>query len=138
MRNLEEGGVTMPRDFDEPPAERTESCLVAEISARLLEWAELTSDTHVSRWLSTLLVLHRADPAAMWLYVAWQTGDTARIAASFEDRGASSALPRQAVQQATARAFEAMAKVRPDLAKAMREVFEAHAPEARAGSELSA
>lgn len=121
MRIHENSDATRDRAFDE----------VAEISARLLEWAELTADSHVSRWLSTLLVLHRADPAAMWLYVAWQTGDTARIAASFEERGVGPALPRQAVQQATARTFEAMAKVRPDLAKAMREVFDAHAPEAR-------
>ena len=97
--------------------------------------AELTSDTHVSRWLSTLDVLRRADFGAMWLYLAWQTGDTARIASSFEERAGDKALPRQAVQQSTARAFEAMSKVRPDLARAMREVFEAHAPEAQTAAD---
>ena len=133
-KNDIEGAVYQP-DFDASPAEKTEFCLVAEISARLLEWADLTSDPHVSRWLSTLLVLHRQDPGAMWLYLAWQTGDTARIAASFEERGTDAALPRQAVQQSTARAFEAMAKVRPDLARAMREVFESHAPEAHSAGD---
>jgi hypothetical protein len=68
----------------------------------------------------------------MGRYLAWQTGDTARIAASFETRGGATTLPRQAVEQATSRAFEAMAKIRPKLAKVMREVFEAHAPQARA------
>lgn len=104
--------------------------LAAEIAARLVEWAEISSKPRVSQWISTLSALYRADPAAMWLYIGWQTGDTARIAASFEERGKDSALPRQAVQQATAKAFEAIKKVLPDLAQAMRETFEVHAPEA--------
>ena len=37
--------------------------------------------------------------------------------ARFDERGGDKALPEHAVQQATARAFEAMATVRPDLAR---------------------
>ena len=114
----------------EPTAPDLGAQLAAEVSARLMEWAETGSRTRVTRWLATLNTLHRADPAAMWLYIAWQTGNTATIAASFEERGKGQALPRQAVQQATAKAFAAMRSVCPELADAMREVFEIHAPEA--------
>jgi len=118
-----------PIEAEEPP-ENTESKIVAEIAERLIEWSEGKSRVRVSRWLSTLSALHRSDPAAMWLYIAWQTGDTARIASSFEERGVEGALPRQAVQQATARAFDAIRHIMPELAVAMRETFEAHSPEA--------
>lgn len=114
------------------PHADNEAQIVAEIAARLLEWAEASSKPKVSQWLASLIAIHREDPAAMWLYVGWQTGDTAKIAASFENRAAGQALPRQAVQQATARAFEALARVKPELARAMREAFETHSPEAAA------
>jgi hypothetical protein len=112
------------------PEPNTGAQICAEIANRLVEWSEVESKSRVAHWLGTVLALHRQDPAAMWLYLAWQTGDTSRIAASFEERGGATALPRQAVQQATARAFEAIRLVLPDLAQAMRETFEAHAPEA--------
>jgi len=118
-----------PIESQQPPP-NTGAQICAEIANRLVEWGEEESKTRVTHWLTTVLALHRQDPASMWLYLAWQTGDTARIAASFEERGGATALPRQAVQQATARAFEAIRLVLPDLAKAMRETFEAHAPEA--------
>lgn len=116
--------------FADEPHQDNEAQIVAEIAARLLEWAELTSKTRVSLWLDTLHALRHADPAAVWLYIAWQTGDTSKIAASFDEQGNARALPRQAVQQATAKAFEAIAKVKPELAFAMRETFEMHIPEA--------
>ena len=109
----------------------TAAKIIAEVANRLIEWGELESRTRVTHWLGTLMALHKQDPHAMWLYLNWQTGDTARIAASFEERGRESALPRQAVQQSTARAFDAIRAIMPDLAQAMREAFEIHAPEAK-------
>ena len=109
----------------------TAAKIIAEVANRLIEWSELDSRGEVSHWLSTLHAIYTRNHAAMWLYLSWQTGDTSRIAASFEDRGNAVALPKQAVQQSTVRAFAAIAAVCPDLAVAMRETFEAHAPEAK-------
>lgn len=118
-------------------APNTPAKICAEVAARLVEWGEVASRGAVSHWLSTLHSIYSQDHAAMWLYLAWQTGDTSRIAASFEDRGAATALPKQAVQQSTVRAFAAIAAVCPDLAVAMRETFEAHAPEAKHAASIA-
>ena len=107
------------------------AALAAEICARLIEWGEGASRGRVTDWLNRLCDLYKADPAAMWLYIAWQTGDSVRIAESFEERGERVALDKQGVHQATAKAFAAIKRVSPELAKAMRETFEAHAPEAK-------
>jgi hypothetical protein len=116
-------------ETEEPP--RT-SELVCEISARLIEWRDATGGAQsrkVSQWLSTVVALYRADPRAMWLYLSWQTGNMQEIARSFEDKGTAAALPRQAVQQATAQAMVAIAKVSPELAASMREIYSALIPE---------
>ena len=105
--------------------------IVAEICARLMEWREVQSPLKVQEWLMTLVDIRKKSPAAMWLYVAWQTGNSELIAESFEERGAKAALDKQGVHQQTAKAFAAIHLVRPELAKAMRETFEAHAPEAK-------
>jgi hypothetical protein len=107
------------------------AAIAAEICARLLEWGEGASRGRVTDWLHRLCDLYRADPAALWLYVAWQTGNPVLIAESFEERGAKVALDKQGVHQATTKAFAAIRRVAPELAKAMRETFEAHAPEAK-------
>ena len=109
----------------------TPAALAAEICARLIEWGEGASRGQVCDWLNRLRHLYDADPAAMWLYVTWQTGDSARIAESVEERGAKVALDKQGVHQATAKGFAAIRRVAPELAEAMRETFEAHAPEAK-------
>lgn len=124
----------MSRFFDEPQAKPSPAQLAAEIAARLVEWAEIASQSAVSDWLKRLALIHRADPPALWLYLAWQTGDSARIAASFEEQGDRDAKSRQAVQQQAERAFAALKRVAPELAQAMRETFEAHAPEAEKSS----
>jgi hypothetical protein len=115
----------------DPAPTNTPTALAAEICARLIEWGEVASRGQVCDWLNRLRHLYDADPAAMWLYVTWQTGDSARIAESFEERGAKVALDKQGVHQSTAKGFAAIGKVAPELAKAMRETFEAHAPEAK-------
>ena len=121
MRPIEQEGT--------PPD--NSAAIAAELCARLIEWGEGASRGRVEAWLHRLCDLYRADPAALWLYVAWQTGDSVRIAESFEERGERVALDKQGVHQATAKAFAAIKRVAPELAKAMRETFEAHAPEAK-------
>jgi hypothetical protein len=120
-----------PNNGDTPP-NYPPAQIAAEICARLLEWRDSTSQVAVSRWLLRLSSLHMADPNALWLYIAWQTGDTAEIAKSFDDRGRESGTSRQCAEQITSRAMDSLARLAPELAVAMRETFQAHSPEARA------
>jgi hypothetical protein len=120
---------------DEPEdAPSPEAQLVGEIAARFVEWGELASRTRASQWITTCAALQAANPAALWLYVNWQTGDSALIAKTFREIADETASKKQNAHAHQVRAFDAMARVLPDLAAQMRAVYLQHHCEAGPGN----
>ena len=120
---------THPVDVD-PTPEATPAALCGEIAARLIEWGEVGSKAQATAWLLQLVQITKVSPNALWLYLSWQTGDTAAISRSFQMLGEDSSLPKQAVHQNTAKALEKLREVCPELADAMRDLYLTHRPEA--------
>lgn len=118
-----------PHEGEATP-EATPGQLIAEISARLIEWSELESKARATSWLVTCVELLKASPTALWLYLSWQTGDAAVISKSFAALAEEAALPKQGIHQSHKLAFAKMAQVFPELAATMRAMFERHRPEA--------
>lgn len=119
---------THPVDVD-PTPEVTPAALCGEIAARLIEWGEVSSKAQATAWLVQLVQIAKVSPAALWLYLQWQTGDTAAIARSFQLLGEDSSLPKQAVHQTTATALRKLREVCPELSEAMTDLYLGHRPE---------
>ena len=120
---------THPVDVD-PTPEATPAALGGEIALRLIEWGEVGSKAQATAWLVQLVQIAKVSPNALWLYLSWQTGDTAAISRSFKMLGDDSSLDKQGVHQATVKAMEKLREVCPELADAMRDLYLSHRPEA--------
>ena len=120
---------THPVDVD-PTPEATPAALCGEIALRLIELGEVASKAQATAWLVQLVQIAKVSPNALWLYLSWQTGDTAAISRSFQMLGEDSSLDKQGVHQATVKAMEKLREVCPELADAMRELYLIHRPEA--------
>jgi hypothetical protein len=120
---------THPVDVDQTP-EATPAALCGEIALRLIELGEVASKAQATAWLVQLVQIAKVSPGALWLYLSWQTGDTAAISRSFQMLGEDSSLPKQAVHQSTVKAMEKLREVCPELAKAMGDLYVIHRPEA--------
>lgn len=106
--------------------------IMAEIAERLIELGNTIDRDRVSAWLVTMANLHRAHHSALWLYLAYQTGDAQMIGRSYDDHSSIGGRSRQASQQEAERAFAAIEMVDRDTATVMRQLYEAYSPEARA------
>lgn len=113
-----------------------------EIVERLGEWRSFEGgEGRLARWLNMLGAIWSTGgggPAMLWLYIAFQTGDARQIAASFEERGEAKAVPRQAAHQEFTQALDTLRRLNPALARALRELYERHSPEAAAAGGLVA
>jgi hypothetical protein len=119
---------THPVDVD-PTPEVTPAALCGEIAARLIEWGEVGSRAQALAWLVQLVQIAKVSPNALWLYLSYQTGDTAAISRSFQMLGEDSSLPKQAVHQNTVKALEKLRDVCPELAEALTDLYVSHRPE---------
>ena len=125
-----------PAEVAEEPENtpRPETQLAAEIAARFVEWADVESRARASQWITTCAALQEASPLALWLYLAWQTGDGSQIAKTFRQIADETASKKQNAHALQVRALDAMARVLPELAAQMRAVYYQHHCEAGAGN----
>jgi hypothetical protein len=120
---------------DEPEdAPCPEAQLAGEIAARFVEWGGLESRARATQWIVTCAALHAANPLALWLYLGYQSGDSAVIAKTFREIADETASKKQNAHAQHARAFDVMARVLPAVAATMRAVYLQHHCEAGPGN----
>ncbi len=98
-----------------------EAKLIAEISERMLELIDATSQAFLVRWLNGLKCFEVRDPVAQLWYLRIQTGDISWHTRPYSSIGNKDGTSKQAVEQSFERALKQVEMVRPSIAKAIRQ-----------------
>jgi len=103
------------------PTTPTETALVAEICARLIEWRDgpPINESSPFLWLQRLASLGQDNPDALWLYLHIQSGDLSALTQTYQEQASHHATSRQAIEQKLSRAHQAMSLHFPELQDAL-------------------